>query len=414
MKSLIIFIQQFVNNKGQYVFLSLLIGKITAFLSSWLIITLLPVSEFGLLTMVASTFVIFSTFNGLGSQYSLLRFGSISDNDLEKKVITSYLFRQGFLYQVFVSSLFFCSSAFFITKFDDILIVFTFFTVRLFGLYIFSYIQCYFRIIGENQVFSTLNNIVNLGGLLLLIILVYFFGMTGYLIAIATTPFISLLWVRKIPLKYKHLDFSFSKKDLLHYGIFASGNSLLTDLMLSLDVLLLGFLTNETIVANYKVIILIPANITFLTTVFIQTDYPKLAKNFKNKYFLKNYIFNYYKIFVPVCISIFIIGYYFSGEILNFFFGAKYENNGIIFSILIFSFAFNMLSRNLYGNILAAIGKIKVNSVVSFLTLIILCSLSFILVPKMAILGMALSLSLAMLFSGLLFAFLFFLYYRKL
>lgn len=414
MKSLKIFLQQFLNNQGQFVFLSLLLGKITAFLGSWLIIRLLPVSEFGLLTIVASVFAIFSTFNGFGSQQSLLRFGSISEEKSEKDELSRYLFRKGFLYQIFISITFFCCSIFFIEKFENIFLVFLFFTIRLIGFYFYNHVQSYFRIQGENKTFSFVNNVVNIAGLFLLLLLTYFFGFKGYLFAVAATPFISLFWLHTIPLNLKKFNFSFSKKKLFQYGIFASGTALLSDLMFSLDVLLLGFIANETAVANYKVAILIPANITFLSLVFMQTDFPKLAKNFKNKSFLKNYILNYYKIFLPICILIFAIGSFFSGDILKFFFGATYGNNGMIFSILLLGFAINMLSRNLYGNLLSAVGKIKVNSVVSLFSLIVLIISSFVLVPKMMVLGMAISLSIAMIFSGVLFAFLFFLYYRKL
>ena len=103
MNSLKIFLKQFFYNEGQYVFLSLLLGKITAFLGSWLIIRMLPVSEFGVLTIVASAFAIFTTFNGLGSQQGLLRFGSIIKDKEEKEQLSSYFFRKGMFYQIFIS-----------------------------------------------------------------------------------------------------------------------------------------------------------------------------------------------------------------------------------------------------------------------------------------------------------------------
>ena len=123
---------------------------------------------------------------------------------------------------------------------------------------------------------------------------------------------------------------------------------------------------------------------------------------------------NYYKIFVPICLLIFTAGVYFSEDILRFFFGAKYAKNGMIFGLLLFAFAFNMLFRNLFGNLLAAVGKIKVNTVISSISLIILAICAYILVPKMMVVGMAISLSFVMIFSGVFFALLFFLYYRKL
>ncbi|MCB4234231.1 hypothetical protein LDL59_01495 [Kaistella anthropi] len=84
MKSLQDFLQNFFKNKGQFVFVSLLISKITAFLSSLFIIRLLPENEFGILSIVATVFAVIVPFSGFGSQQSLLRYGSMSENVREK------------------------------------------------------------------------------------------------------------------------------------------------------------------------------------------------------------------------------------------------------------------------------------------------------------------------------------------
>lgn len=414
MKSLQLFLNNFLKNKGQFVFLSLLVGKIAGFFGSWLVIRLLPVQDFGLLTVVMSVFALFAAFNGLGSQQSLLRYGSLAVEPQEKVLLSAYLFRKGFLYQIFISLLFLGSSIFFLQKFQDIILVFGFFMVRLVGFYFFNHLQSYLRITGNNKAFSSVNNYVNVGGLALLALLTYYFKFHGYLIATAVTPFIALFWYHKVPIKFPIFQLAFPKKELFSYGLFASATALLSDLLFSVDILLLGFLLNESAVANYKVALLIPANLTFLSLVFMQTDFPQLAKNFKSKSFLKQYIFNYYKIFLPVCLLIFITGAYFSGEIIAFFFGAKYEGNRYIFIILLLGFVMNMLLRNLYGNLLSAVGRIKLNSGVSVLSLIILAGAAFILVPEYQVLGMAISLSFTMVFTGVIFALFFFSYYRTL
>ena len=163
------------------------------------------------------------------------------------------------------------------------------------------------------------------------------------LIAIAFTPFISLLWFKKENLKPITDTFSFNKKEIWNYGFHASGTALLSDALFSADVLLLSFLMNETAVANYKVAILIPANITFLALTFMQSDFPMLAKNYQNRNFLWNYIKNYYKIFIPISALIFVIGVIFKSEILHLFFSAKYSDNSLLFSILLGGFCLNML-----------------------------------------------------------------------
>lgn len=413
MKSLQEFLRNFFANKGQHVFLSLLIAKVSAFLGALFIIRLLPENEFGTLTIVASVFAIFAPFSGFGSQQSLLRFGSLSEGESEKKALAKYLFFKGFGYQILLSIIFLVVSFFYINRYEDIFYIFLFFTVRLIGSYFFNHIQSEFRIFGNNRQFARVNNVVNVSGLILLLTLTYFFGLKGYLFAIAATPFLALIWFKKENFQAVG-DFKFTKKELWNYGLHASGTALLSDTLFSADVLLLSFLMNENAVANYKVAILIPANITFLALTFMQTDFPILAKNFDNKNFLRSYVENYYKIFIPVSVGIFFVGFLFKTEILHLFFSSKYADNSWVFVILLAGFCINMLLRNLYGNLLSAVGKMKINTVVSLLTLILLVLLSFLLVSKFEVLGMALSLSLSMLMNGLALMLSFHLYLKNL
>ena len=414
MNSLRSFINDFFKNKGQHVFLSLFIAKICAFLGSLFIIRILPENEFGTLSIVASVFAIFMPFSGFGSQQSLLRFGSISDDLAEKKTLAQYLLKQGFIYQLLLSGLFLVASLFFINKYEDIFYIFLLFTIRLIGFYFLNHIQSEFRIFGNNQGFARITNTVNILGVLLLLLLSYYFGLKGYLIAIAVTPFIALFWFKKEYLISAKENFNFKKKEIWSYGLHAAGTALLSDTLFSADVLLLSFLMNENAVANYKVAILIPANITFLALTFMQSDFPVLAKNFRNRNFLTSYIANYYKLFIPVVLLICLFGFIFKTEILALFFSARYEDNSWVFVILLTGFSLNMLLRNLYGNLLSAVGMMKMNTAVSVLTLIMLVLFSFIFVNRFGIEGMAISLSLSMLIGGFLLLFSFYLYWKDL
>ena len=144
MNSLKGFIKDFVKNKGQHVFLSLLIAKICAFLGSLFIIRILPESEFGTISIVASVFAIFLPFSGFGSQQSLLRFGSISDDITDKKALSKYLMKQGFIYQLVLSFLFLLISLVYVNKYEDIFYIFVLFTIRLIGFYFLNHIQSEF------------------------------------------------------------------------------------------------------------------------------------------------------------------------------------------------------------------------------------------------------------------------------
>lgn len=414
MKSLLTFIDDFLKNKGHRVFLSLLIAKICGFLGSLFIIRILPVSEFGTVSIVASIFTIFVSFSGAGSQQSLLRFGSITDDEDEKRSLAQYLLKNGFIYQIFASLIFFVVSLFYLTRYEDIFFIFLFFNIRLIGFYFLIYIQAYFRVYNRNKDFARVSNVINISGVVFLLILSYFFGLTGYLIAAAVTPFLALFWFKKEYFSKSVKLIGFKIKDVWNYGVHSAGNTLLSDALFSVDVLLLSFLMSESVVANYKVAILIPTNITFLAATFMQSDYAIIAKNSKNKSFLSNYIFNYYKIFIPVSLMIFIVGYIFRVEIITFFFSLRYSEIDLVFAVFLAAFCFNMLMRNLYSNLLAAVGLIKINVYISALSLILLVLFSLFLVNIYGIMGMAFSLCLSMIFGGFIFMIVFYYYWKAL
>jgi len=393
------FLSRFFSNKGHHVFFSFLIAKICGFLGSLVIIRLLPENEYGILSIVISVCAIFLPFSGFGSNQILLRYGSISEKE-NKQNLSSYLFFKGIFNEIILIVIFVGISLFYAPKYENIITIFLFFGIRLMGFYLSNHIQTYYRISGKNDIFAKVSNAINIGGFILLLVLTYLFKFYGYLLAIALIPYLSLFWLKKEMFSAKCIVYD-NKKEIWRFGIFTAATSVISETLFSLDVMLLGFLMNENAVANYKVAILLPSNITFLAISFMQSDYPLLSKNYQNKNFLKSYIKNYYKIFIPICILILGFFYFFKDLLLKVFFGTNYSDNSNLMMILLLGFTFGMLSRNLFGNLLPAVGKIEVNTWVSILSLIILCVTAYFLVNTFGILGMGISLSLVLIWEGL-------------
>ena len=393
------FLSRFFSNKGHHVFFSFLIAKICGFLGSLVIIRLLPENEYGILSIVMSVCAIFLPFSGFGSNQILLRYGAISEKE-NKQNLSSYLFFKGIFNEIILIVIFVGISLFYAPKYENIIIIFLFFGIRLMGFYLSNHIQTYYRISGKNDIFAKVSNAINIGGFILLLVLTYLFKFYGYLLAIALIPYLSLFWLKKEMFSAKPIVYD-NKKEIWRFGIFTAATSVISETLFSLDVMLLGFLMNENAVANYKVAILLPSNITVLAISFMQSDYPLLSKNYQNKNFLRSYIKNYYKIFIPICILILGFFYFFKDLLLKVFFGTNYSDNSNLMMILLLGFTFGMLSRNLFGNLLPAVGKIEVNTWVSILSLIILCVTAYFLVNTFGILGMGISLSLVLIWEGL-------------
>lgn len=413
MKSLKDFLRNFFNNSGHYVFLSFLIAKICGFIGSLLIIRLLPENEFGVLSIVLSLLTIFLPFTGFGSSQSLMRYGSMSSDKDQKQKLSAYFFYKGLLFEFILIAVFLSIYIFYNDKYEDILLIFIFCAIRMVGYYFVNHIQTFYRINGKNHIFARINNSINIVGLMLILVLTYFFKFYGYLFAIAITPYLSLIWLKKdIYTAGKFIPDNY--KTLWRYGMFTAATSLISDTLFSLDIILLGFLMDETAVANYRVAILIPSNITFLAISFMQSDFPVLSKNYKDRKFLTSYVINFHKIFLPICIMIFLFFYFFDSYILRFFFGENYSHNTSLLMILLIGFNLGMITRNLYGNLLPAVGKIEINTWVCLASLLLLAVLAYFLVPLYGVIGMGIAMSSTLLLSGLAFLVFFFLYLKKL
>lgn len=413
MKNLSEFIQDFLKNSGQYYLFSLLFTKACSFFISLYIIHLLSVQDFGILNIVASVFLIFSAFTGFGNSQSLLRYGSVTENEEEKKNLSAYLFRTGFSNQLILTFIFVAVSFWYWDKYTSIFWIFLFFGVRLVGQYFWTYIQTYLRIHHNNKEFGRVNNIINLLSLVLVFVLTYFFQLKGYLVANAVLPFLSLFWFKK-EIFQKAENFRFSRKEIWNYAYHSSGVALLSEALFSVDILMLGFFLNENAVADYRVAILIPANIAFLSQALLQSDFPVIAKNIENKNYLVQYIKNYYRIFIPVCLLIFILGYFFSRNIFGLFFSEKYASNDGIFLLLLGAFCLSMLFRTLYGYMLSAVGLMKVNTVNAVLSLLILIGSALFLLPKFGVTGMVYAMASMLVLSGIFLTVSFSMYLKKL
>lgn len=393
------FLRNFLRKDGIHIFSALFIGKITAFLTSLFIIRLLSKDDFGSITIVLSWFSIFASFSGLGLPSGLLRFGSLQEDETERAKLSAVLFWKGIWPQVVISGVFFVLGFFYITESTFYLWIFLSLSVRLLGLFLVAHIQADQRIRSDNKGFALSSNVVNIGGFLLMLAATTLYGVWGYIFSMAFAPFIVLFWLKDINFSYLK-GYILNLKEIRRYGLQLSFTALLSDALFSADILLLGCFCSSSEVAGYRTAILIPSNLAFLALIFINTDFPEIAKNYQNKNFLLQYVRNYYRIFIPVVSVIFAVGFFFRAEIIKLLFGERYLYVGRMFVPLLLAYLFNLLTRNLFGNVLGAVGKVEINTVISAATVITLVVLGWCLVPVYGVQGMVYSVLVTFIVSG--------------
>lgn len=415
MEGLIRFLKDFYQNKGLLVFLSILTEKVVGLINTIFVVRLISPEDYGLITLIASLFGVFITLNGFGTVQGLLRYGALEKELESKQKLAQYIFKEGFKRHLILFILFIFCALFYEFKYFNIWIIIGFFGFRMLGYYFYSFILNYYRILNRNDFFAKISMLINGVGLILALALTYGFGTYGYLIGLAITPWLALFFINRsfvstIPKSIPSLDI----KSFWKFSINSSATYFLSEFLFMIDVFLIGLLLNESAVAQYKVAIILPMNLMFIPMIFMQTDYPKLVENARDKAYLQFYIRNYYKLFIPLVTMMLIVGFLLKDWIIPFVFGPEYQQQGWIFYVILIAIAFNMCFRNLYGNLLSAVGLAHKNSRVAALSIGVMSVLGWVLITQFGIIGAALALSLTFISMGFYSASLFYRYLHQL
>jgi O-antigen/teichoic acid export membrane protein len=156
------------------------------------------------------------------------------------------------------------------------------------------------------------------------------------------------------------------------------------------DILLLGLFTGDpTMVANYKIAYVIPANISIISSsigIFVS---PYFVKNENNYRWIRK---SYKKIFL---ISTAIIGavslvlFIAAKPVIVLLYGFQYANVVPLMRILLIASFINCTARYTNANLLAAMGQIKYNLIISVIGVILQVIINVSIIPQFGAFGLA-------------------------
>ena len=306
-------------------------------------------------------------------------------------------------------------SSFINFKFDNTFTYIVILSFIIFPSFLFEIIRAQFRLKHNNKAFAFTEFLHSVILLFSIFSLSYFFNEIGYAIALLITPLItSVLFLRKLNINFKSkfkltiTDFSFWK-----YGFFASLSNVVTQLLFVIDILLIGYLLEDTeMITNYRYISLIPFSLLFLPRVFMATDFVVLTENIFNKGYITNYIKSYMLFFFLASIFLVVFCWLFSNQILTLL-DPNFTQFVDTFLILMLGITGIYIFRGLFGNLLSSIGKAHVNYYIASFALILNIISNYFLIPKYGIKGAAITSAILMWFTGILSALIFKFLYNK-
>ncbi|QOD62289.1 polysaccharide biosynthesis C-terminal domain-containing protein [Polaribacter haliotis] len=409
------YIQNFLSRSGGHIFLATFFSRLFSFLASWFAIQFVPNKELGVVLFAYNIILFLIPFAGLGLHQSLIRYGALLKTAEEKNNLFSYVFKKGFLISICIVSVTIVFALLFPFQFNKTGIYLAFLSLVLIPDFIMQIIKIQFRLQHNNKLFSYVDIFHSTILVVFVLLLSFFYQENGYVIAIIIAPLItSLVFFKrlKINLSFKIkptiINLSFWK-----YGFYSGLTSVVSNLLLVIDILLIGYLLKDPeLVTSYKYIAIIPLSILFLPRMFMATDFVAFTEKISNKKYIFNYTKSYMALFTVVSLFFFSFFYFFAETTLSLIDESliRYSSSFIILS---FGVCGVLIFRGLFGNLLSSIGKIEINYYINSIAIIINIASNYYLIPIYGIKGAAITSAFLMWFTGIFSAIWFLYLYQK-
>lgn len=389
-----------------HIFTSEVLNKIIIFFSGIILVRVIPKNEYGSYAYAQNIYNFFMIATGMGLSSGMLQICC----EKEKKEGWEY-FKKGsryaVLFNLILQLIIFISASTILLPLKSANLYLKFLSLLPVACICVDLIQIYNRYTIQNQKYAGLS-IANtifvfgmgvLGALFFKVIGLIVFQCIGYILTVFfATKF------QKFPLKDlagKTSNYLIDWGIMVKISLVSILNNSASVILYNLDIFILGLvMTEESIVASYKIATYIPNALSFIPTALIIYIYPYFAQNSQNiKWVDKNYnrLIKWFALFNAGIVGVLII---FAPFIIEIFFGAQYLDAIKTFRILTVSYFFNATFRNTTGNILASQRRYKTNLFIGILSGALNAIGDFILVNMYGGEGAALTTLLVTLFSS--------------
>lgn len=409
------YINGFINRSGSYVLFSTMAARVLSFLGSWIALQLIEAKELGVILFAYGIVQFIIPIGGFGLHQSLIRYGALLKSEDEKQQLFSYVLKKGIVASIAIILVLVGIGYFIPFQFDKTYGYFSILSLSILTVFILEIIKIQFRLQHKNRLYAITEfwyNIILTG---LIFGLSYLFQGMGYIIALIVSPVLTaLFFIKKLNVKL-HIknNLKITNLSFWKYGFFGGLSSVVTQLLILIDIILIGYLIDDPVaVTNYRYISIIPFSLLFLPRVFITTDFVTFTEKIHQKDYINRYIKNYMLFFGVVSILLLLFSYFFAEQIL-YIFGVEYMDYVDSFLILIMGIVGIYIFRGLFGNLLSSIGKIELNYYIISIAIVINIISNYYLIPLYGIKGAAITSAILMWFTGILSWLSFLYFFRK-
>lgn len=391
-----------------HVFVSTVINKIIGFMSTLVLVRILTKSEYGIFAYSWNIYSIAVLFSGFGMASATLQLCSEKNSDSDYcKAVYLHGKRFGSKFNLLFIPLFLGIAFFSPLKIPGAKWLLIYLSLLPEIAFQFDIQTAYIRsrkLIKKYSYISILNAILVLIGSVIGAVIGRELGLVfGRYLAYAVTHMVALrLNIIPKTANGKVSIASHDKKAMVSIGGISMINSGLSQLLYLIDIFIIGLvISDETIIASYKVATQIPTALSFIPNAVVTFIYPYFAERKDNH----NWCLNYYKIVLlgigSLNFLIALILYIGAEPVINIAFGAKYLDSLISFRILTVAFFFSGSFRTIAGNLLVAQRKLKYNTFVAVISGGLNIILDYVMAKNYGMNGAAIATLIVVLFTSL-------------
>lgn len=317
---------------------------------------------------------VFVVLAGFGFNISILKLCS-EDRSIEEK---NYLFRKGVCYSILPQLLTFLIILFCIYNnmlSSDSLInsVFIIYSLGIFPLALDSSILSYLQSLKMIKEYSTVQIITKPIGVILLILLTYYFSLYGYATAIVISYVLTLVVVliRNKALIFSKLN-SVPNPFKLHmnYSFYSMLTNVIGMILISIDIFILNFFSVDRLeLGYYSFATIFIGMLGIITRTVLQITHPHFSEKSNNFVKWISSFNKYNRLMNYTLISIFCLSLIFVTIFMTYILNGKYYNS--IYYFIVLAFAWLIRDSSAFrGSALFGLGKIRVNFMINLVSLL--------------------------------------------
>lgn len=383
-------------------------AKIIAFIATIVLARVLDVSVYGLWVYSYNILAFFILIQGLGSSISILQYCSSAENDETKDSIFKFGIKLNSIINLVIIAVGFLVFTFVKLPLENSSNIIRFLLISTFSIGLVECLKNYFRARLMNSYYSYIIYYIAIYRSTFLILLGIFFKIQGLVIAEITTYFTAFVIFFLISHKTsKHVpSFQLSKafkKKFYKFSLLSTTNNLLSQMLYLLDTFLIGqIMTSASAVAIYRISTVIPFNLNIIPITILLFLYPRLRSKSSELVHIKATYYSLMKKMLLLNSVIVIPIFIFAPLIIRLLFSTTYIEAVPAFRILLIGYFFVGTFRIPAGNLIAAIDKVGVNTVITVICGTLNIVLDYFLIKKYGINGAAYATTSIFIFSSIL------------